>query len=76
MSLALAVHGGAWNVPDGDVEAHRAGVAEALARGWSLLEEGSPALDVVEAVVRTLENDPTFNAGRGAHLGAAIEMGG
>ena len=68
MPLALVVHGGAWNVPDGDVTAHRAGIAEVLEAGWELLGRGDSALDVVEAVVRLLEANPTFNAGYGAHL--------
>ena len=68
MPLALVVHGGAWNVPDGDVRDHRAGIAVVLEAGWALLGRGDSALDVVEAVVRLLEADPTFNAGYGAHL--------
>lgn len=68
MPLVLAVHGGAWNVPNGDVAAHRVGVAEALEAGWVLLGRGGSAVDVVEAVVRLLEANPTFNAGYGAHL--------
>lgn len=68
MPVALAVHGGAWNIPDREVEAHRAGIEAALSLGWTLLRRGRRALDVVEAVVRALEDDPTFNAGRGAHL--------
>ena len=68
MPLALVVHGGAWNVPDGDVRDHRAGIAAVLEAGWALLGRGDSALDVVEAVVRLLEEDPTFNAGYGAHL--------
>ena len=68
MALALAVHGGAWNVPDGDVEPHREGVSRALIDGWRALQDGATALDVVELAVRILEDDPTFNAGRGAHL--------
>ena len=71
MSRALAVHGGAWNVPDGDVEAHRVGVSVALKDGWERLQAGESALDVVEATVRILEGDPTFNAGYGAHLNQA-----
>lgn len=71
MPLALAVHGGAWNIPDGGVEAHREGVRTALELGWGALRRGRRALDVVEAVVRALEDDPTFNAGRGAHLNQA-----
>jgi beta-aspartyl-peptidase (threonine type) len=72
--LALAVHGGAWNVPDGDVATHREGVAAALTAGWDLLHRGDSALDVVEAVVRILEDDPTFNAGTGAHINQAREV--
>lgn len=74
MSLGLAVHGGAWNVPDGDLEPHRRGVAAALEEGWTLLHRGGTAVDVVEAVVRLLEDDPTFNAGYGAHLNSAGEL--
>ncbi len=68
MPIALAVHGGAWNIPDREVEAHRAGIEAAVSLGWSLLRRGRSALHVVEAVVRALEDDPTFNAGRGSHL--------
>ena len=41
------------------------------------LRVGSPALDVVEAVVRELETDPCFNSGRGSALTRAgtVEMG-
>jgi len=74
LSLALAVHGGAWNVPDGDVAAHRQGVATVLAQGWDLLSAGGNALDVVEAVVRLLEENPTFNAGYGAHLNRSRQV--
>lgn len=71
MSLALAVHGGAWNIPDEDVEANRRGIEAALVRGWRALCRGARAVDVVETVVRDLEDDPTFNAGHGSHLNAA-----
>ena len=68
MPIALAVHGGAWNIPDDEVDAHVTGVAAALTQGWERLRAGGSALDVVEAVVRLLEDDPAFNAGRGSHL--------
>ena len=71
MPLALVVHGGAWNVPDGDVRDHRAGIAEVLEAGWALLGRGDSALDVVEAVVRLLEADPTFNANRTADFSSS-----
>ncbi|HET9299829.1 MAG TPA: isoaspartyl peptidase/L-asparaginase, partial [Candidatus Polarisedimenticolaceae bacterium] len=70
MPIALAVHGGAWNIPDDEVDAHVTGVTAALTQGWERLSAGGSALDVVEAVVRLLEDDPAFNAGRGSHLNA------
>ena len=71
MSFALAIHGGAWNIPDGAVEAHRSGLVEPLKRGFDALRQGVSALDVVEAAVRMLEDDATYNAGRGGHLNSA-----
>ena len=64
----LVVHGGAWAIPDADVEAHERGVRAALAAGWGVLSRGGPALEAVEAAVSVLENDDTFDAGRGAFL--------
>ena len=70
MGPALAVHGGAWAIPDELVAAHVDGVQSAMAAGWQLLERGARAVDVVEAVVAMLENDPAFDAGRGSFLNA------
>ncbi len=44
----------------------RAGLATALAAGQAVLAAGGAALDAVEAAVMVLEDDPLFNAGRGA----------
>ena len=74
LTFALAIHGGAWNIPDDEVEAHRRGLAQPLTEGFEALRKGASALDVVEFAVRLLENDPTFNAGRGAHLNSAGEL--
>ncbi len=41
---------------------------EAVAAGWRALAEGGTALDAVEAAVRSLEDHPRFNAGRGSVL--------
>jgi beta-aspartyl-peptidase (threonine type) len=68
MSVAIAIHGGAWNVPDDDLLEHRAGVARVLRRAWSQLQSGASAMDVVSASVCSLEDDPLFNAGTGSHL--------
>ena len=64
----LLVHGGAWAIPDDMVEAHEEGVRNALAAGYGLLEKGASAVDAVEAAVASLEDDPTFDAGRGSFL--------
>ena len=67
----LVIHGGAGVIersritPDKDREI-RAALDRALAAGSRLLESGGSALDAVEATVRVLEDDPNFNAGRGA----------
>ena len=41
-------------------------MASALALGEGMIAEGAAALDVCEAVVRSLEDNPMFNAGKGA----------
>jgi len=64
----LVVHGGAWAMPDDMVEAHLRGVNHALAAGWHLLERGGTALDAVEGAVGVMEDDETFDAGRGSFL--------
>lgn len=64
----MLVHGGAWGIPDEEVQAHTDGVRVAIERARQMLEAGRPALDVVEEVVASLESDPAFNAGRGGVL--------
>lgn len=64
----LLVHGGAWAIPDDMVEAHERGVRNALDAGYALLSKGAAAVDAVEAAVAVLEDDDTFDAGRGSFL--------
>jgi len=64
----LVVHGGAWAIPDEMVEAHLNGVRNAMAAGWQVLQRGGPALDAVEEAVVVMEDDETFDAGRGSFL--------
>jgi beta-aspartyl-peptidase (threonine type) len=66
--IALVVHGGAWAIPDGAVEAHRRGVLAGLQEGWSCLAAGGGAVDAVEVAVTALEDDPIFDAGTGSML--------
>lgn len=64
----LVVHGGAWAIPDDMVESHLNGVRKALAKGWHVLEGGGSALDAVQAAIVHMEDDETFDAGRGSFL--------
>jgi L-asparaginase / beta-aspartyl-peptidase len=64
----MVVHGGAWAIPDDMVEAHLRGVRNAMAAGWRVLQRGGTALDAVEEAVVVMEDDETFDAGRGSFL--------
>lgn len=70
MPIAMIVHGGAWEIPDDQVEAHLAGCRAALDAGWAILGRGGPALEACEAAVRIMEDDPIFDAGTGSVLTA------
>lgn len=72
----LAIHGGAGvilkkNMTDKREAAYRKALNKALVLGGQMLEEGYSALDAVQFVVMALENDPKFNAGKGAVFSAA-----
>ena len=77
--IVLVVHGGAG--PDSEyikqnIEGYTKGIEEAIKSGYALLESGKSAIDAVEAAVKTMEDNPLFNAGKGAALNedAAVEM--
>src|SRR5690348_1193874 len=68
---SIAIHGGAGtilreNLADAKRADYEAGLAAALDAGATVLAEGGSALDAVAAAVVLLEDDPLFNAGRGA----------
>jgi beta-aspartyl-peptidase (threonine type) len=72
---AIAVHGGAGEIPPSELtpereREYRAGLERALRAGETVLAAGGLAVDAVGAAVAALEDDPLFNAGRGAVLGA------
>ncbi|WP_207482279.1 isoaspartyl peptidase/L-asparaginase family protein [Arenibaculum pallidiluteum] len=73
---AIVVHGGAKSIDPAQAEANRCGCLAAVAAGQAVLEAGGAAVDAVEAAIRVLEDDPTFNAGRGSVRNAAgdVEM--
>ncbi len=64
----LLVHGGAWAIPANAAAAHESGVRRALDAGYAILSLGGSAIDAVETAVTVLEDDPTFDAGRGSFL--------
>jgi beta-aspartyl-peptidase (threonine type) len=71
--LAIAIHGGAGVIDPAKMTpqraaSYRAGLAAALDAGYAILERGGSSLDAVTAAVRIMEDDPQFNAGRGAVL--------
>jgi L-asparaginase / beta-aspartyl-peptidase len=71
-SFAIALHGGAGQSPkDENAAAVEAALAKALEIGVKVLKENGTSLDAVEQVIRHLEDDPLFNAGRGAVFNAA-----
>lgn len=68
---SLAIHGGAGVIERASLSAakeldYRAGLEAALRAGAAVLEKDGSALDAVEAVIRVMEDNPLFNAGRGA----------
>src|SRR4051794_10854892 len=69
--LAILVHGGAWDIPSAYHGAHEEGCGAAAAAAWEVLADGGPALEAVEVALRTMEDDPTFDAGYGSVLTSA-----
>jgi beta-aspartyl-peptidase (threonine type) len=68
---AIVLHGGAGIIQRSSMNpqteaAYRASLAQALQAGADVLGRGGSSLDAVEASIRILEDDPLFNAGRGA----------
>jgi beta-aspartyl-peptidase (threonine type) len=69
--IAIAIHGGAGTLIQGQMTpekelAYKTALLEARDLGYHILEKGGSALDAVEAAVKSLEDCPLFNAGRGS----------
>ena len=78
LEWSIVIHGGAGVITrdsmDAETEdAYTAALTEALATGSDILSNGGESIDAVEAVIRGLEDNPLFNAGRGAVM---TETGG
>jgi len=69
--LGFVIHGGAGVIRRGDLtpekeKAYRAGLEQALLAGYKALQDGKTSIDAVEIAIRILEDNPLFNAGKGA----------
>ena len=69
--FAIAIHGGAGTITRASMTKEKEaeynkGLEEAIMAGHALLEKGESSVDAVEAAIRSLEDNPLFNAGRGA----------
>ena len=67
----MAIHGGAGTLPREEMSAeaerrYREGLEEAIGAGYSILQGGGSSMDAVTRAVVLLEDNPLFNAGRGA----------
>src|SRR5687767_14105072 len=67
----LVVHGGAGTITRGSMtpereKEYRAALEQSLRSGHAVLQRGGSSLDAVEAAIRILEDNPLFNAGKGA----------
>ncbi len=72
---SIIVHGGAGVIERANMSAeqeaqYRAAMNHALQTGAAVLARGGASLDAVEVVISEMEDDPLFNAGRGAVFGA------
>ncbi|MBD2535837.1 isoaspartyl peptidase/L-asparaginase [Nostoc flagelliforme FACHB-838] len=74
MTPTIIVHGGAKTITDDKVAANNAGCTAAAEAGWAVLISGGSAAEAVEAAIRVLETDQTFNAGLGATLNSDGEV--
>jgi len=69
--FGIAIHGGAGTLVKGMMtpekeKAYKNALETALNAGYELLEKGGTAMDAVEKSVRSLEDSPLFNAGKGS----------
>jgi beta-aspartyl-peptidase (threonine type) len=69
--FGIAIHGGAGTLPRANMSAdaerrYRAGLKEAIDAGFAVLEAGGTSMDAVARAVVLLEDNPLFNAGKGA----------
>ena len=69
--FAIAIHGGAGTILRSSMtpqkeQQYKQALQDAIVSGEAILKNGGSSLDAVEASIRTLEDNPLFNAGKGA----------
>jgi beta-aspartyl-peptidase (threonine type) len=74
MKPVIIVHGGAKTISADKVAANHHGCRAAVEAGWRVLREGGSAAVAVEAAIRILESDQTFNAGFGSTMNSEGEV--
>ena len=74
MKPVIIVHGGAKTISEDKLAANYAGCLAAVEAGWDVLRSGGSAAAAVEAAIRVLESDQTFNAGFGSTLNSEGEV--
>ena len=70
-AYGIVVHGGAGTIEKGSMtpeleQQYRDKMTEAITAGYTVLKNNGTSLDAVETVIKTLEDSPLFNAGKGA----------
>ena len=71
MKFGMVIHGGAGTIERSTMtpekeKAYHAALEQSLKAGYAILERGGSSLDAVEAAIHVLEDNPLFNAGKGA----------
>lgn len=67
-AVRIVVHGGAGRISEDETKFYAEGVRKAAEVGLGILKSGGSAIDAVEEAVAYMEDDPTFNAGKGSVL--------
>jgi beta-aspartyl-peptidase (threonine type) len=74
MKYGVIVHGGAWNIPDKVVDNHLNGVKKACKAAYLILKDGGKAIDAAERCIQLMEDDSTFDAGKGSFVNQLGEV--
>jgi L-asparaginase / beta-aspartyl-peptidase len=74
MTPKIIVHGGAWDIPKSLHRPHLTGIKSALKIGQKVLLNTDDSVQTVLAIIKNLEDNPVFDAGKGSFLNNAAEV--